>query len=214
MRRSAPVSPSFGLLLLPLLLVLAGCEGVDSPGDVVGNPFSGFGGFISDTHTFRDNPNGPVGDADNMQRARGLEVQTPPLLPEPGNIWPGPLPPEPTLADLQKEQNSGAPYSPPPANPEPPVRPRGSSTPPPMSQAPSLPQPGAAAPPPAAGQISAPSPNVVQTPDGPAVINTGGNGVQTYTLPNGGSGRAIPNGNGTMTLIGGDGRVTTVPMPR
>ena len=207
MRRFAPVSP---VVILPLLLVLAGC---DSPANMFGDPTVGFGGFIADTHTFRTNPNAPDGDTENLQRVRGFEPETPALLPESGNIWPGPLPAEPTLADLQREQNNAAPYAAPPANPEPPARPRGSSSPPPalpppMSQI--QPRPTA---PPAAGQITAP-PNVVQTPDGPAVINSGGNGVQTFPLPNGGSGRAIPNGNGTMTLIGGDGRVTTVPMPR
>jgi hypothetical protein len=209
MRRSAPVSPIVGFLL-PLLFALAGC---DSPDNMFGDPTVGMGGFIADTHTFRTNPNAPDGDAENLQRARGLEPETQPLLPEAGNIWPGPLPAEPTLADLQREQTSGAPYSPPPASPEAPARPRGSSTPPPTAAPPmSQARPSPAAPP-AAAQITA-SPNVVQTPDGPAVINTGGNGVQTFTLPNGSSGRAIPNGNGTMTLIGGDGRVTTVPMPR
>ena len=210
MRRSAPVSPIVGFLL-PLLFALAGC---DSPDNMLATPRSGMGGFIADTHTFRTNPNAPDGDAENLQRVRGLEPETQPLLPEAGNIWPGPLPAEPTLADLQREQTSGAPSSPPPASPEAPARPRGSSTPPPSRGAADVAGPPSPAAPPAAGQITAPSPNVVQTPDGPAVINTGGNGVQTFTLPNGASGRAIPNGNGTMTLIGGDGRVTTVPMPR
>ena len=42
----------------------------------------------------------------------------------------------------------------------------------------------------------------------------GGNGVQTYTDPKGGTGIVVPNGNGTSTLIGADGSVTTVPTPR
>jgi hypothetical protein len=55
---------------------------------------------------------------------------------------------------------------------------------------------------------------VVQTQQGPAVISTGNNGLMTFTLPNGGTGRAIDNGNGTMTLISPDGGVQTVNSPR
>jgi hypothetical protein len=40
-----------------------------------------------------------------MQRVMGNEVTVPPLLTEPGDVWPGPIPPEPTLSDIEREQN-------------------------------------------------------------------------------------------------------------
>ena len=44
----------------------------------------------------------PVGDSENMRRVMGEQVETPPLTPEPGDIWPGPMPPAPTLQDLEQ----------------------------------------------------------------------------------------------------------------
>jgi len=49
---------------------------------------------------------------------------------------------------------------------------------------------------------------------GSALITSGQNGIMSYTLPSGATGRAINNGNGTMTLIGADGTVLTAPAPR
>jgi hypothetical protein len=90
----------FALLSLTLALpaVLSGCGYVDSP-------FAGFGGFIDDTHTFDLNPNRPVGDSENIRRVTGRDVNVPPLLPEPGNVWPGPPPKDPTLEDIEKSAN-------------------------------------------------------------------------------------------------------------
>jgi hypothetical protein len=206
-------------LLLPVLLAACG-----SPGNYVGSPFAGFGGFIGDTHRLRNNPNGAIGDSDNMRRVRGEEVASPPLLPEPGNIWPGPITPEPTLQDIEREQNQNpnlapeAPTAPTaPAVPHPQPRPPGSSTPPepvvpsPVRPPPALqstPSPEIPAPP------SVPSGSVVQTPQGPATITNNANGTQTFILPGGATGRAINNGNGTMTLIHPDGSVQSVPVPR
>jgi hypothetical protein len=69
-----------------------------------------------------------------------------------------------------------------------------------------------------APQVAPPAPiasgTVLQTGSGPAVITSGNNGIMTFTLPNGTTGRAINNGNGTMTLIGTDGTVMSVPAPR
>jgi hypothetical protein len=90
----------FALLSLTLALpaVLGGCE-------YAGNPFAGFGGFIDDTHTFDLNPNRPVGDSENIRRVTGHGVNVDPLLPEPGNVWPGPPPKDPTLEDIQRQAN-------------------------------------------------------------------------------------------------------------
>ena len=91
------------------------------------------------------NPNMPAGDSENMRRVMGEQVEAPPLTPEPGDIWPGPLPPEPTLQDLEQQ---GEPSRSPsgrcrarrefqdqqPPNLPPPPATRGSSTPPGSNQ--------------------------------------------------------------------------------
>ena len=46
------------------------------------------------------NPNAPVGDSENLMRAMGQEPAVSRLTTEPGDIWPGPLAPAPTLKDL------------------------------------------------------------------------------------------------------------------
>ncbi|CAH2600156.1 conserved exported protein of unknown function [Rhodovastum atsumiense] len=193
-------------IVLPgLVLLLAGCE------SYAGSPFVGFGGFIADTHSFQANPNRPVGDSPNVLRVEGRTAEVEPLTPEAGNVWPGQAPPEPTLQDIQHQQNqqdqSGRPEQPAPR--------RGSSTPPGA-------QPSITAPPPAQGPTippdlpANPPPSVRSYPaPGGAVPGTQtGNGVQTYTDPKGQIGIIVPNANGTSTMIAPDGTVTTVPNPR
>jgi hypothetical protein len=46
------------------------------------------------------NPNEPIDDSENMLRVRGQEPSVQRLTTEPGDIWPGPLPPPQTLKDL------------------------------------------------------------------------------------------------------------------
>jgi len=194
------------IALLGLTLLLPACQ------TLVGSPLDGAGGFLGDTMTFHRNPNLPAGNAANMQRVEGRQVELTPLTPEPGNVWPGPAAPEPTLEDLERQQSQADMNAQPP-----PPRPatRGSSTPPgpspamPMSVAPQ-PAPARASLPP----LTPPTTNVYPTPNGPAVGTQGGNGVQTYTDPKGGTGIVVPNGNGTSTLIGADGSVSTVTTPR
>ncbi len=195
-------------ILLGLVLLLPGCA-------YVGNPFDGFGGFISDTNTIRRNVNSPPGDSINMQRARGEEPTSMPLLPEQGNIWPGPPPPEPTLSDLEKEQGISNPTAPGEEFPRLPP-PRGSGSPPAPGQAPS----GAPmssftpAPSPGAPSIAVTPPAVVTTDRGAATITTDANGIQSFRLPDGSGGHVVNNGNGTLTMIGNDGRVFSAPAPR
>lgn len=83
------------IALLGVSLLLSGCG-------YAGSPVSGFGGFVGDTHTYHLNPNAPPGQAENEKRVLGQEVAVAPLLPEPGEVWPGPPAPIPTLADVQK----------------------------------------------------------------------------------------------------------------
>jgi hypothetical protein len=47
------------------------------------------------------NPNVPLTNSVNMGRVMGQGVAVTPLTTEPGDIWPGPLPPPKTLQDLE-----------------------------------------------------------------------------------------------------------------
>lgn len=171
------------------LVLLAGC-------DYVGSPFAGFGGFMGDTVSLHTNPNMPLGDAPNMQRVMGRSTDTPPLLPESGNVWPGPLPPDKTLSDLQRE--AGTPID---------ARPMTGGVPAPMAGD----APGPSLTP---SRLVAPAHGrVIATPDGPATTTVGSNGVETYTLPSGKQGLVMPNANGSLTLIGADGNTINVPKP-
>jgi hypothetical protein len=189
------------ILLLGLCLAATGCDRYAS------NPFTGFGGFIGDTHNYARNPNRPPGSSENVQRVTGLSPDAEPLLPEPGNVWPGPAKPDPTLNDLMRD------------NPNPQMMPGTEMTLPRSGTGPAtiapIPSPGSpnfapSATPPAQ---AAPPSRFLQTPSGPASLS-GGSGVQTYTDPKGTSGLVVPNGNGTSTLIAPDGTVQTVPTPK
>lgn len=174
-------------------------------------------------------PNRPVGDSANMRRVLGDNTPAEPLLTEPGDIWPGPLPPAPTLKDLEMtgglapqpeapttgsplRRNNEAPRPPPAPSP-------GSSTPPGNAQ-PGLATPQPAPPlssyaaPPNVPRPSGPGGPVLQTPSGPNVVTGGGPGYQTTIGPGGGQSIVVPNGNGTSTVIHADGRIETVPTPK
>lgn len=77
--------------LIATVLLLSGC--------------SGFGKFFDDTVTLPgDNPEAPKGDSENMQRVRGYEVSSEPILPQGGNIWPSRPPALPTLSDVANDE--------------------------------------------------------------------------------------------------------------
>jgi hypothetical protein len=171
------------------------------------------------------NPNMPVGSSENMLRVMGERVEAKALTPEPGDVWPGPIQPPPTLQDIEKQGQQSQPQRPVPGSPDYqgqlPDRPspstrRGSSTPPGSSQqglaplpTPSPPQSTNPSPPP-----RNPAGQVYQTPSGPTVTDGGTRGYQTTTTPGGGSAIIVPNGNGTSTIIHSDGRIETVATPR
>ena len=174
------------------------------------------------------NPNAPTGDSENMLRVNGQEPATARLTTEPGDIWPGPLPPAQTLQDLVGAPGQSQPEAPVPGSPlsrgtqAPTLSPNagtGSSTPPPTDNQPTLQTPSPApplssyaAPPPSAARNS--SGQVIQTPSGPSVTTGGGAGYQTTTSPNGGQSIVVPNGNGTSTVIHADGKIETIPTPK
>jgi hypothetical protein len=188
MRR--PVLPA---LLLVLTGLLPGCTGT---GVFLDHTFQGWGG----------NPNTPAGTSETFLSIRGQSVDVPPLLPEPGNVWPTDQRPDPTLQDLEKQQADE-------------IR-RNASTPGAANGANTrvdrandadrgLPPPQVPPPP---GRLRSPN---RQTPNGPSLDVTGqgtGRGYRDLqTTPPAGGGVLVPNGNGTSTLIGPDGSVQTVP---
>jgi hypothetical protein len=178
--------------LLGLLLTLTAC------GNPIGNPTDGMSGFVGDTVTFRTNPNRPQADSDTARRAMGMPVDSAPILTAPGNIWPEMPKNQPPLSDV-----------PPPANPLPVAMPVTPARPAPAAAPAANAVPAVTAP-----AVAAPGTRSLPTPQGNAVLDTGANGMISYTLPSGATGRAIDNGNGTMTLIGADGQVMTVPASR
>jgi hypothetical protein len=200
------LEPSFmwRIALLGLLLSLTGCVG--------------FGGFLEDTHTFQSNPNMPPGDSENMRRAMGQDTAEKPLTPEPGNIWPPPAGPMPTLMDLEQQTGQNA-------TPGAPQTPRGSGTPPPATgyggTLPSIPGGGLGPEAPMAMPKATTMPGIQPSkppttyPTSPMPSTTTGSfpGYNTVTTPQGQS-IVVPNGNGTSTIIHPDGTVETVPTPK
>lgn len=75
--------------LLGVGLLLSGC--------------SGLGHFFGDTETLPgQNPNAITGSSENLLRSRGQDPAAAPIAAEPGNVWPGPPQPLPTLSDVAK----------------------------------------------------------------------------------------------------------------
>ena len=75
------------IALLSLTTLIGGC---------------GYNTWWNAPFTAGSNPNVPIEDSLNLRRAMGEGVAVKPLTPEPGNIWPGPLPPPRTLQDLER----------------------------------------------------------------------------------------------------------------
>lgn len=193
--------------LLGLILCLSGC---------------GYNSWSNVPFTAGNNPNRPAADSENVQRVLGSRTDVPALNPEPGDIWPGPLPPPPTLGDMEKSNSQPATGSSlsrggyPPSVPETPSQ--GSSVPPPAPQAATPPK--RKTPPSHYAAPSVPPPNsqnagkVLLTPSGPATTSGGTPGYSTAIQPGGGQSIVVPNGNGTSTVIHADGRIETIPTPK
>jgi len=102
------------IALLGLTLLLPGCQ-------FAGNPLDGSIGFIGDTHTWTDDPTAPMAQSENERRVRGYDTPEQTLLPEPGDVWPGPPAPIPTMQELQNLNNKEV--LPPPNIPTGPLQP-------------------------------------------------------------------------------------------
>jgi hypothetical protein len=199
---------------LGLLLSLAACSVIDEGiGSVIGNPTDGLLDFVGDTVSFKSNPNRPEPESDTIRRAMGQDVQSDALVSETGNIWPTMPRQEPTMQELQRAPTP----TPPAAAAQPAPSPAIASTPPAPVVLPTQPVVTAPPAPVASSRIASAgitSGTALPTPNGHAILTADHNGIMSYTLPSGASGRAIDNGNGTMTLIGTDGQVMSVPAPR
>ena len=92
-----------------MLLVLSGCA---SERHFVRDSFWPFG-----------NPNAPGNHGETAERALGHTPEITPLAPQAGNVWPGPVQPMPTLADVEKDVNKplGQGYLPSVPSPYPPA---------------------------------------------------------------------------------------------
>ncbi len=65
---------------------------------------SGLGHFFQDTATLPgQNPNATTGSSENLLRSRGEDPAAAPIVAEPGNVWPGPPQPLPTLGDVSRD---------------------------------------------------------------------------------------------------------------
>jgi hypothetical protein len=216
MPRNVPLRRTLTMSLLALsTMTLSGC---------------GYKTWWNPPFTTGSDPNQPGTESENMSRVMGNHVEVAPLTPEPGDIWPGPLPPSPTLQDL--EQTGGLTSQPEQAVPGSPIS-RGTQ---PSPQVPPGPAHGSSTPPngdqlqlntpavppnrtpSAAGTVNPaprnPAGQVYQTPRGSDVTTGGGTNYQTTTTPGGGSAIIVPNGNGTSTIIHSDGRIETVTTPK
>jgi hypothetical protein len=119
-------------------------------------------GCVSERHFVRDswpfgNPNAPRINSEMAQRALGRVAIVTPIVPQAGDVWPGPVQPFPTLSDMQNKMNQplGTGYTPSLPSPYPPgqapdVLPEGT-----LPELPATPASPATAP---LGQFSSPVP--------------------------------------------------------
>ena len=70
---------------------------------------SGLGHFFQDTVRIPgQNPNATTGVSENLLRSRGETPLADAILPQDGNVWPGPPQPLPTLGDVSRNGGSNA----------------------------------------------------------------------------------------------------------
>lgn len=66
---------------------------------------AGGGGFAERSLWPFGNPNAPPATSETAQRALGKNPDVTPLRPQPGDVWPGPVQPMPTLSQVEKNAN-------------------------------------------------------------------------------------------------------------
>jgi hypothetical protein len=88
--------------MLGLALMLAGC---------------GYNTWWNAPLTPGYQPYAPQGDAENLREVKGARVELAPLTPQPGDVWPGPVPATPTLQELEQQGMEPQPELPVPGSP-------------------------------------------------------------------------------------------------
>ncbi|WP_086638572.1 hypothetical protein [Acetobacter okinawensis] len=164
--------------LLGVCVLMSGCAGFEK--------------VLSDTHTFPgENPNAPTGADLNMRRVQGQAVREVPILPQGGNIWPGPPDPLPTLEDVARGR-AGKPADAqlPPTGPQLPDGQEMS-----IGERANI-HKGVVG----NGLYGAPEPGHAST------LPTGGGKLAAAPIE-------IPNGDGTTTLVNADGSLSTIGTP-
>lgn len=161
-------------------------------------------------------------DSLTVQRVRGVQPEIAALTPEPGDVWPGPEAPRPTLLSGPEEAMRNIPEyrpsliqgAPPARSPVPTPGIPGSGSPGGLEPAPPAYEPRATAPRP----VAPPPPpraegQVITDPSGRPAVTTGQAGrVRGVTQPGVGGGAVIRDGN-VETWIGPDGRTQTRVVP-
>jgi hypothetical protein len=203
-----------------LLVVLGGCQSIEPALTTPADSYQVAGGSFGPAWGGQP-PRTILDDSVTIGRLRG-DGPDGHLLPESGNVWPGPLPPRTTLANPDAALRGVPDYNPDGRAPTPAPT---SSLPPPGPPR-GLPAPsGATAPPPVMQPMRAPmmtvppatpaetlppraDGRVILTPNGPVVTTGGTDRVQSTISPGGQSGVAVRDGPfTTVTPIGG------VPQP-
>lgn len=199
----------FAVPLIPMgfLVLLSGCAG------------SGFGGFVHNTFSMQGDQNRPKQASETVARADGQTPTVTPIASAGGNVWPGPIKPLPSLADIAKtlpEADTAPPFipaagtggtlerNPPPGLKTPEVAPR----------VPSVAGSGTSGPA-VATTPSVATGTIIPTSQGQEKVSGGTGNFLTLTGPGGQyAGIMVPNGNGTSTIIRPGGAVETVPTPK
>ncbi|MDE7546805.1 hypothetical protein PY793_02220 [Acetobacter fabarum] len=164
--------------LLGVCMMVSGCAGFEK--------------VMSDSISLPgENPNAPAGSDLNMQRVQGQAAKEVPILPQGGNIWPGPPAPLPTLEDVARgRMNSQTGAKPPATGPQLPDGQEIS-----MGEQENIHK----------GVVSSSrygAPELGRASGHP--INTG----RSVPAP-----IEIPNGDGTTTLVNSDGSISTIGTP-
>ena len=191
---------------LGLSLLLSGC--------------SGFGSFLGATFSLNGDPARPVAAVENVRRANGQAVNAAPITAQTGNVWPGPIKPLPSLAQIAKTlpEAAGVPTLPAvpvnPAEPVPPINAPPAVAPPPATAVPPAGPPATTSPTASQYRPSVQVGTMISTSHGPEKVSGGTGNFLTLTTPGGQyGGIMVPNGNGTSTIIRPDGSVETVATP-
>ncbi|MFT8931492.1 MAG: hypothetical protein ABF976_02215 [Acetobacter syzygii] len=166
--------------LLGVCVMMSGCAGFEK--------------VMSDTMTLPgENPNAPSGSDLNMRRVQGQATKEVPILPQGGNIWPGPPDPLPTLEDVARGRAG-----------RPPAAGQATATGPQLPDGQEM----------SIGEQESIHKGVVGhgeygAPDHPSNVVKPAGGGKAAAAP-----IEIPNGDGTTTLIHSDGSISTIGTPR